>query len=556
MLLPREPAHRPLDDSRPRRTLVAPRRWTVWLLALALVAASAACSSDGGSGSTPDADASSDAVADGSPDGAPDGEGDVPGDLSDEDSGSPEGAYAHVAPPAGEVPAALQGNTWRDHWVDDLRPYWMQAAAWGTPEGNFPTYRGMDGSVQSPSERRPRMIARQTYAYSVGFMLTGEERLLQLAHAGATWLMDHAVDPQGGCYELLQQDGSPQGSGPKYAQDTAYCALGLAAYYYVTRDPDAEAQVLALRDLLFGPMWDEEHGRILDGLTADLSAPVNQTEAGASELVAQLDPVNGFMLLVQPVLSDPARRAQFLDDMEALANVMLDQFWADGIFWGLDVNQGEYGTRHVDFGHTLKSYWMILQLDKRLPDNPFHDFVMENAYTWVERAYDDANGRWGNRPTSATEVQWGSDWWIYAEADQIAGTLNLIDYRYTDELAQTGAHWLSDFVDDREAGEVIPTIRRDGSPVYPWPDSDTAKCNLWKNGFHSSEHALVMYLLGRNLEGEPAELHFAVPSDEVSSFIATPYIFNGHEVSRTESGDLSVGGATLRHVVVAFDGLY
>ena len=197
---------------------------------------------------------------------------------------------------------------------------------------------------------------------------------------------------------------------------------------------------------------------------------------------------------------------------------------------------------------------MILQIDKRLPENPFYDFVMDNVYGQVERAYD--RGRWAKRPTSATTVEYGSDWWIYAEEDQTAATLNLIDYRYIGWLQRTGRNWLNDYVDDREVGELIPSINRNGAPAYSWPDQDTAKCNLWKNGYHSSEHALVMFLLGRNLEGQPAELHFAVPDDMAESFVATPYIFSGREVSRTESGDLSIGVDELQHVVVAFDQIY
>ena len=148
------------------------RRWA-WLLALPLVAA---CS--GGSEPSADAGFTDDAGA----------------DAGVVDTGVAAGSYAHVAPTLGAVPEVLKGETWLTHHTQDILPYWDMPEAFGTPEGNFPTYRGMNGTIQGSNERRPRMIARQTFAYAVAYMLHGDPRHLELAHAGAQWIMDHAAD--------------------------------------------------------------------------------------------------------------------------------------------------------------------------------------------------------------------------------------------------------------------------------------------------------------------------------------------------------------------------
>lgn len=524
------------------------RRFTI---AAAFTITACACLPDGAYGPDLDEDAG---IRDGGS--AAERDGGSTADAGTRDGGVSTGTgYAHVAPPSGAVPAILQGQTWIDHLEDDLLPYWRAPEAQGTPVGNFPTYRGMDGSIQNPTDRYPRMLGRQTFTYAMAYLLTGDESLLVLAKAGADWLMQHARDTtNGGWHALLGQDGMPK-TGAKTAQDTSYVVQGLAAYYFVTRDPAVEQAILDTRDLLFDPTkyWDEANGRIKDALDPVLMTEVDVENDNGWEIVAQLDPLNAFMMLSQPVLSDPARRAQFLDDMERLMQLVVDDFWADGIFWGVHNKQGQYRTRHVDFGHTLKSYWMVLQVDKRLDDHPFQSFLADNVHTWIERAYDD--GRWAKRPTSATATEYGSDWWIYAEADQITATLNMLDYRYSDELEQTAANWIEDYVDGARH-EVIPGIQRNGSPVFGWPANDTAKCNMWKNGFHSTEHAVVMYLTGRNLEGQPATLHFAVPAAQANSFIARPYIFQGTEAGRTVGGTIAVGGETLTEVEVRFTELY
>ncbi|MCA9515851.1 MAG: AGE family epimerase/isomerase, partial [Myxococcales bacterium] len=373
-----------------------------------------------------------------------------PGDTGGADTSGGDEVYGPVAPPDDVVPPALQGQTWVDHWTTDIAPYWTMSAALGSPAGNYPTYRDMNGNATGSTKRRPRMLSRQIYAYSMGYALTGDTSLLAHAKAGVDWLIGHAIDKEkGGCFEQLNADGSAV-AGQRPVQDFEYCMMGLGAWFFVTRDPAAEAELLRARDLIFDPAvyWDATKGRVKDGLADDMATEIDVENDGGSELVAQLDAVNAFMLLVQPVLTDPSDRQRFLASLRTLGDVMVRDFHQDGLFWGVSTNKGKYGTKHVDFGHILKSFWMLLEVDKRVASHPFHELVMDEVYAVVDRAWDSANGRWAKRPTSATAVEYGSDWWIYAEEDQIAGVLDLIDWRFLDRRAQTQAHWLEDYVDD------------------------------------------------------------------------------------------------------------
>lgn len=469
--------------------------------------------------------------------------------------------YAYKAPPAGAAPAGLEAATWQTHLQDDLLPYWRMPEAQGTPVGNFPTYRGMDGKVTaSRSERRPRMLGRQTYAYSIGYLLTGDEALLDLARAGNRWLLDHARDTaRGGWYALLDASGNASGDGDKLAQDMSYVAMGPAAYFFVTGDGEAEAAVLHTRDLLFDPnkLWDAANGRIKDGMNAALTAEAYMSYAGSWELVAQLDPVTAFLLLVQPVLSEPARRDQALADLRTLAQLMKISFWQDGFFWGSTGKKGQFQSNHSDFGHMLKAYWALTQIDKRLADRPFADFLAQNAARTLTLAFDEPNGRWAKLPSSATTVKYGSDWWAYAECDQLAATLALRDPLWLGRVATTSQHFRADYVDrTRAARELVSSVSQNGAWVYPWPDADNAKCNEWKNGFHSTEHALVMKLFSHWAEGTAAPLYFAFPAARVEELAARarPYTFQGRVAKVEDLGALS--GDPSRHKVrVSFDQL-
>ncbi len=474
-------------------------------------------------------------------------------------SPAPVDPYLYTPPPAAAPAANLAASTWVTHHHDDLLPFWTTSEALGAPLGNFPTWRQMDGSLAATTARKPRMMGRQVFAYAAGFMLTGDETLLDHARAGNRWLLDHARDPSnGGWHADLNQDGTPLGAGTRWSQDLDYDVMGPAAYFFVTRDAEAEAAVLAARDALFDParFWDTTNGRIKDGLDATMTTEQWMGAAGSWQLVAQLDPITAFELLVQPVLTDPARRTQALGDLRTLATRVRDSFWKDGIFWGATGSIGILPSDHTDYGHILKAYWALLLIDKRLDDRPFAGFLAANAGATLGRSYDSMYGRWAKKPNAAGGNDFGSDWWAYAEADQLAATLALHNPGWLPTLDMTTYHFLNDYVDTtRAVRELVPSIQRNGS-WYSWATTDTAKCNEWKNGFHSTEHALVMFLFGHYLAGTPAPLYFAFPAAQVDALAkaARPYTLQGRVVSYVDHGPLA-SDPSRNKVEVLFDQL-
>ena len=468
--------------------------------------------------------------------------------------------YVYTPPPATAPPANLAAGTWVAHHRDDLLPFWTSNEALGVPPGNFPTWRQMDGAPAANTARKPRMMGRQVFAYAMGFMLTGDEALLDHARAGNRWLLDHARDTgNGGWHADLNQDGTALGAGTRWSQDLDYDAMGPAAWFFVTRDAEAETAVLASRDALFDParFWDATNGRVKDGLDATMTTEQWMGATGSWQLVAQLDPITAFELLVQPVLTDPARRAQALGDLRTLATLVRDRFWKDGIFWGSTGDVGVYLTNHTDYGHILKAYWALLLIDKRLDDRPFAGFLAANAPATLTQASDAYFGRWAKRPISASAFEYGADWWAYAEADQLAATLALHDPAWITKLDRTAFNFRNDFVDTtRTVRELVPSITRTGSWSGSWAVTATAKCNDWKNGFHSTEHALVMFLFGHYLAGTPAPLYFAFPAAQVDTLAkaARPYTFQGRVVSYVDHGAL-VSDPSRHKVEVRFDQL-
>lgn len=457
---------------------------------------------------------------------------------------TPRGAAqaAGVKPPIPKVEAA-QGQRWLEHFREDLLPFWNLPDAMGEPRGNFPTFRCNDGHRVARTNPCPevasapawiqenfgrefvRMQSRQTYFYGVAYHLTGDPEMLALARDGVQYLREHALEKDSGSAISYWEKGVP---GPpvlqRTSQDLAYAQLGMAMYYYLTRDEGVLADILRLKAHIFSRYWQADWG-MLRWVAQDPKG----VEEKRQELVAQLDQINAYMLLLTPILPEP-HRTQWKKDLVTLANVMMEKFFAPErhLFWGSLHEAGEkkLGSRHTDFGHTAKALWMIERIGHLTGEKALVDFATREATEVLKMAYLEDSGSWASRLRSDGSLDVHKEWWIYAELDQTAATLALSEPIQGRYLPKTYDYWLRNMVD------------HDRHEIFGWVNGRThkggedPKIHHWKSGYHSAEHALVSYLTSQSLLGKPATLYFALPSPGSE---LRPYFFSGRAVKKASS---------------------
>ena len=470
---------------------------------------------------------------------------------------------ASPAATASAAPAGLPtAADWVAHLQRDLIPFWTQPAALGEPVGEFPTFRCDDGRAWDAAHPCPeladapdwirgalgreytRMRSRQTYLYGAAFHLTGDERLLELALAGAERIRA-AVGADGSVPSWFEQGRAEPAAGERTAQDLAYAQLGLAMAWYLTRDEATLDALLRVHRHLFDAYWREDWGM--------LAWTREGPEAGRQELVAQLDPVNAYLLLVAPLLPEPHRSA-WLADLRRLAAVLVEQYWDEelGMFWGRldDPAERRLGGRHMDFGHSIKGLWMIERLAAITGDEDLAAWARPRAARLLERAFVPETGCWADAPREDGTLARGLTWWSFAELDQAAATLALADPAQARALPAAARCWHERLVDGENGG------------VWGWADPvdparHAAKAHLWKNGYHEAEHALVMAITAAALHGEPAELYFALPAETAGMGGGgrrgvAPYFFRGRIVERRAIGPSRVlPGHTVERVSFA-----
>jgi len=416
--------------------------------------------------------------------------------------------------------------------------------ALGSPIGNFPTYRCNDGTLFDPAKPCPelsdpdptiksiikldrdyvRMKARQVFVYGVAYHMTGEARYLSLARAGYDFLLQHALDKMGtaGAYSYFSGRDNVPGPGrlQRTSQDLAYAATGIGFYYYLTRDPSALRDLEALKEYIFRTYYDP--ARDLMGWVKQASPDGDDPDQ--LELVAQLDQIYAYMIWVTPALPSK-ERARWKEDLRHLARMMVDQFYSprNGLMWGsiTDVAHHQLGTPHMDFGHSVKSMWMIYEIGHLTGDVALEDFGRTHASRILELAYIPETGSWARAFDAQGKIDQDKEWWILCELDEVTATLALSDPAYAEYLPKTYDYWFTYMVDHKNHEIWHWVNARDNRPNVRIP-----KQHSWKNGLHSFEHALVGYIICQQLHDKPVTLYFAFakppPQNEIQ-----PYLYQG-----------------------------
>ncbi|NEP52763.1 MAG: N-acyl-D-glucosamine 2-epimerase [Moorea sp. SIO3C2] len=425
----------------------------------------------------------------------------------------------------------LTGERWLQHVEEDLNPWWLMETAFGKPVGNFPSLRCDNGELLDLSQPCPifkdledednwiknyfnkkHIVAhsRQIYTYGVAYQLTGNPKFLSLAKSGLDWIRKYGFDREkGGVFTVFSEDNlTPLSSvSERNSQELAYALQGMAFYYYLTQDEEVLPDIIKLKDFIFENYYDSEQDIILQ-LPKN---PQNQeSKKQRKGIVYELDQMNTYLMLLAPILPEPYQ-SQWKKDLVHISRILMNQFYSPEYnnFWYYIDNAEDKKilTGKTDYGHSIKTLWMIYLTGKLVNNERFITFARTSADKLFKEAYDSESGTWYSRLYADKNKKIIKDlnksWWIYAELDQVAGTLSLENSSYVDKyLKSTVNWWFKHMVDHTNHGiwhKVIwPTLENKGFKQWKW-----------KNGFHSYEHALVGYITTQATQGEKVKLYFA-----------------------------------------------
>ena len=444
---------------------------------------------------------------------------------------------ATLASPGWSQNSLPAGTRWLEHLNKELLPFWTTDSSFGNPFGAFPGTRCDDATLYdtknpcpeiqrnpwiSPQHRHVVAISRQVYGYGVAFHLTGNQAYLNAMKAGIDFIRNNAMDRVNGGMATTQNISDRSWSPApnlRNSQELAYGLLGMAFYYYLTRDADVLQDILAVKNHIFTKYYNPSLGAMQWILTSGGGVRFDE-----KLLVAQLDQMNTYLVLLTPLLPNPFQ-SEWKASLLLLSNVIIDQFYSprERLFF-LSANRPEdkvLATAGTDFGHNAKALWMLRWTGLITGSADLVTFAEDNARTLFPRAYLEECGCWaeGIRQGGALEVDKSA--WVFAELDQLAATLALGNPTFVQYLPRSYDYWFRHFIDP-VYGEVWNGV--DG--ITHTPLRQLPKQWQWKTAYHSFEHALVGYIVAQQLRGELVTLYYAFRQEPPAGSVQ-PYFFSG-----------------------------
>ena len=470
------------------------------------------------------------------------------------------------------IEEAIEPRVWKDHVVKDLMKFWDTREATDLHNGLFRTYITNEGKaipeekelwpkeykealkdpdtagLVQPENNYVRAHSRLTYAFGIAFHMTGDPHYLEICRKGALALMD-AMDGNYGMHVVQSEETGEwdRDYRSRTSQDLAYGLTGLGMYYFLTHDNTVLHKIIQLKDYIFSVYMDDGKGY--------LTWYPKHTKDPDVQIVAQLDQLYAYMLMLTPSLPEPYQSI-WKKDMKKIADILITQFYSEHyqFFWGVESasSQMSLGTDHTDFGHSVKTFWVIQKIGEYLGDPFYIQFARPKIDKILREAFIEENGSWGRRFDAQGRLDTDKEWWILAELDQAAEILSIHDPFYYKYLNQTHRYWFQYMV-DKEHGEIWHMVEgKTNKPVIQYP-----KAHNWKTSLHSFEHALFGYMTASRIKDTEFDLYYALPEWEHPSHRnLAPYMFFGNVVNirpETKPDFLPDGNQIYR---VTFNGLH
>ena len=410
----------------------------------------------------------------------------------------------------------MDGEFWRAQILEDLMPYWFEHVR-DEEHGAFYMNLSRKWQPMAPWDKVPAMISRQIFSFSTAYLLSGEEKYLEVARKAVDYLLEYGWDKEyGGWFNRLTQTGAPKDTTKSVALQL-YTNVGLTQYYFVTGDERALSHVLKSVEIRKTYAYDKELDGYYMGLNRDLSVR-DSTKAKHSHYGQGSLMPNLILATRDPeVLSF----AEHLADLSIARMIDPEEGWILGYgtpfdrAWSYTPYMVEE-TESIQIGAGLTATLFFLRLYHLTGKEIYLKHAKALGDKLCRHGWDAERGGWYNiverhppyRPVASPTISW----WI-----QIYGSfLQLQLYHVTQEEQylerfRKSALFYDRYFVDREYGGGVASVSPDGSRI-----GDGRKAAVWQTSYHEVEHGLLNYLyLNLYVNKRPVVLYFKLDGAKV-----------------------------------------
>lgn len=406
---------------------------------------------------------------------------------------------------SGKEDKYIQMEYWTNQGLKDVLPFWSTRGL-DTLNGMFYTNLDRNWKTFGSFDQSPAMIARHLFGYTAGYMLSGDEQLMQRAKEIRNYLIATSWDQEyGGWYDMISRDGQPTVD-TKTTFGQVYIITGLTLYYFATHDPEVLKYITESNELLEEKVWDPVGGGYFDSMNRDLSVRMD-TKSFSSEIT----PVSGYLYYLYLATRDE----QYLKQTEKILDTVLMKMSDPKSGWILEnydrnwnYNVKDRTVNEVNIGHNIETAWMLLRanlLNERIDYLNAAKKLSEKVHQY---GFNKETGVWyanvaKDNSENHRELAY---WWTQA----YGGMFNLTQYQiekkdsYLENFRKGSDFWDKYFL-DKQDGDTFQGVSLTGDPVDP------VKANPYKASYHNMENSLLTSLyLALWVINEAFTLHFKI----------------------------------------------
>jgi len=405
----------------------------------------------------------------------------------------------------------MDGEFWRDQVLTDLIPYWFNHIR-DEEYGAFYLNLSRDWQPKPPWDKMPAMISRQIFSFSTAYLLSGEEKYLEVARSAVDYLLEYGWDQEyGGWFGSISQTGKPKDT-YKSASSQLYSNVGLAQYYFVTGDERALSYILKSIEIHKTYFYDEKfdgyYTRLNRDLTVSDSSKAKHSHYGQGSLMPNL--------ILATRDSAVISFSKHLADFSIKKMIDPVEGWILGYPNGFDRewNYVPYlvdGKESIYLGACSTAALFFLRLYYLTGKESYLKYGKALGNKLCQYGWDKQQGGWlfsvekapPHHPTGSQKIYWWIQ--IYGASLQLQLYHATNDGQYLENFRKTEGFY-DRYFRDSEYGGVFLGVTPDGSYL-----GKGEKAGSWHTSYHEIEHGFLNYLYFSLFVNEkPVVLHFVL----------------------------------------------
>ncbi len=375
---------------------------------------------------------------------------------------------------------------------DNILQFWLEHTI-DEENSGFYGFISRDLTVNRQADKGLVLNTRILWTFSAAFRLYGEPQYMEMADRAYRYITSYFIDFQhGGLYWMLDYKGAVTSS-KKQVYGQAFAIYAFSEYYRATGYEDALTKAVELFHVLERHSYDPVDKGYIEALARDWSETnenslsdkdLNTKKSMNTHLHVLEAYTNLYRVWPEPALRDKLRELIVV----MLRHIVDNESYHFKLFFDMEWNSQN---SHISYGHDIEGSWLIHEAAEVLGEPELLQESVAVAIAMAEvtlREGVDEDGGLFNEAEPGKLLDSNKDWWPQAEA--VVGFYNAYqlsgDHSYL-EAARKSWHFIETNLVDKEYGEWLWSVKRNGSP-----SDNIEKVSPWKCPYHNSRACFEM----------------------------------------------------------------